>query len=536
LRDFSVIAIYISSLPPLTRRRSMNSGSEITLLDLFSAALRQRWLIAGVTLIAACSSIALYKALPRKYGSEGSLYVQVGRANIGLDPTTNSKPISIQDSRETEIRSVLEIARSQSVLRRVVDQVGAEAILAGGWKILDKLPSLLSSGQGDFDGMTSEEYRTQKTRELAVRELQSNLSISLEKNTSVISVFAASTSPKLSQAIVEKLMAETRGKHLEIHATGSSRKIFQQELIRQQEQLDRATEKLRDFRNQHGFLSVDAAKSTEQAVLDKLELQLSDVDAELSQVDRRVQELQSKLADIPELLETPVEGKERLSTEKALSDMFALETERAKLLATYSEEHPKVIQITGQIESLREELGDLPEERTELAAVPNKTYENVKTELVSATAALEGLKGKKLTLSEQRRETDKRLTELNQLDTESQVIQREIDIARRQLQLYIEKQGEAQILDQLDQERISDVVVAQPAVLMVKHVSPNPVVLLPACTLLGFVLGCLGALLREWPLQGASHTSKKDNTPEQLDDLPVLVNLPEVELTKAAVR
>jgi uncharacterized protein involved in exopolysaccharide biosynthesis len=331
-------------------------------------------------------------------------------------------------------------------------------------------------------------------------------------------------------------MAATRERHLDIHATGTSRKIFQQELIRQQEQLDRATEKLRDFRNQHGFLSVDAAKSTEQAVLDKLELQLSDVDAELAQVGRRVDELKSNLANIPELLETPVEGKERLSTEKALSDMFALETERAKLLATYSEEHPRVIQITGQIESLREELGDLPEERTELAAVPNKTYENVKTELVTATAALEGLKGKKQTLAEQRLETDKRLTELNQLDIESQVLQRDIDIARRQLQLYIEKQGEAQILDQLDQERISDVVVAQPAVLMVKHVSPNPVVLLPACTLLGFVMGCLAALIREWPLRGSSARRGESGQKEYLDDLPVLMHLPEVELSKATSR
>jgi uncharacterized protein involved in exopolysaccharide biosynthesis len=186
----------------------MNSGSEITLLDLFSSALRQRWLIAGATLLAAFASIALYKSLPRKYGSEGSLYVQVGRANIGLDPTTTSKPISIQDSRETEIRSVLEIARSQSVLRSVVDQVGAEAILAGGWKIFDQIPNPFSGGPFDFEGMTAEEYRAQKTRELAVRELQSNLSVSLEKNTSVISVFATSSSPKLSQSIVEKLMAE----------------------------------------------------------------------------------------------------------------------------------------------------------------------------------------------------------------------------------------------------------------------------------------------------------------------------------------
>lgn len=512
----------------------MSITNELTLADLAGAVLRRRGIVLFTFLTIVGLGLVLYKVLPRKYGSEGRLYVQVGRAHSSLDPTSNSKPISIQDSRETEVRSVLELARSQAVLRQVVDEVGAEAILDAGWKLPIPFPSLLGGGNPDPDGMSPADYAAQKARELAVKELQAELSIGLEKNTSVISVFATAGNPKLAQAIVERMMQATQQKHMEIHATAPSRRFFQQEFDRQTQELDAAIEAQRDFRNRHGFLSVDSARGTEQSVLDKLELQLIDVDAELAQVRGRTDELELKLAEIPELLSTPVEGKERLSTERALSDMFALEAERAKLLATYSDEHPRVVQITSQLKSMQAELDTLPEERTELAAVPNKTYENVKTELVSATAALEGLEARRETLLRQRRESGERLQELNQLEVDSQLLQRDIDVARRQLDVYIQKQGEAEVLDQLDKERISDVVVAQPAMLMVKHVSPNAMTFLPLCGAFGMGLGVLLALAREWP-----SLRRRLRGPEEraaLPELPVLVHLPKVASRRAVVR
>jgi uncharacterized protein involved in exopolysaccharide biosynthesis len=169
-----------------------------------------------------------------------------------------------------------------------------------------------------------------------------------------------------------------------------------------------------------------------------------------------------------------------------------------------------------------------------LTAVPNKTYENVKTELVSATAALEGLEGRRETLQRQRRECGLRLQELNQLDVESQLLQRDIDVARRQLEVYIQKQGEAEVLDQLDKERISDVVIAQPAVLMVKHVSPNAMTFLPLCAAFGLGLGVLLALYLEWPKLAA--IGRLPVEADSLPELPVLMHLPKVASRRAVVR
>jgi len=54
---------------------------------------------------------------PRKYISESRLFVRVGRENIGLDTTaTTGQTISLAESRENEITSILDILESQTVL------------------------------------------------------------------------------------------------------------------------------------------------------------------------------------------------------------------------------------------------------------------------------------------------------------------------------------------------------------------------------------------------------------------------------------
>src|SRR5437773_2150058 len=69
---------------------------------------------------------------PRAYQSEARLYVRVGRESIGLDPTaTTGQTISLSDSREFEMNSVMDVIDSRAVLERVVDTLGAEAVLSG---------------------------------------------------------------------------------------------------------------------------------------------------------------------------------------------------------------------------------------------------------------------------------------------------------------------------------------------------------------------------------------------------------------------
>ena len=115
--------------------------------------------------------LAAFLVWPRKYSSEGKVYVQLGRIATEISPTTGSQSISVQDTRESEVLSVVEIIRSRGVTEAVVDEVGAKRILASPLdKFIPKisLPKFSSSSK---DGLSAKEYKRLKQRERAAKKL-----------------------------------------------------------------------------------------------------------------------------------------------------------------------------------------------------------------------------------------------------------------------------------------------------------------------------------------------------------------------------
>jgi uncharacterized protein involved in exopolysaccharide biosynthesis len=421
------------------------------------------------------------------------------------------------------------------VLEEVAEAVGPEEILAGGFEFLPGwLSGLLPAGEGETtDGLSASELERLRQLELAARELSENLTVYLEKNTSVISVYVKSHRAGLSQRIVNMLMERAREHHLRIHSASSSRDFFAREYADQSHQLDEAIVAQRDFRNARGYLSLEAARTTLQGMIDRVEVQLVDVEVELANTDAQVAGLTGRLAGLSEFVQTPAAGLESLSTEGARARYFDLQTERARLLAQYDEGHYRITEIDRQLREISGELDKLPRERTQTSAVVNPVHEKIQTELVSLQGRQEGLKQRRQSLLEKQRDALQRLAKLNDDELQSSQLQREIDIARSHLAIYSQKLGEAKVLDQLDQQALSAVVIAQPAVYMVKHVSPKGSIVLPAGVLLSGLLGllaCLQGTFRE------NRLASRRQAAEQALDATVLATLPRVSTRGNLVR
>ena len=103
----------------------MNS-TPLTIGQILSALKRHKFKSFLAWLIVFSAVIVMFLLWPRKFGSEGRLYIQLGRNNTTLTPTSGTGSVSIQDTRETEIRSVLEIIKSRAVLEAAVKDLGAE--------------------------------------------------------------------------------------------------------------------------------------------------------------------------------------------------------------------------------------------------------------------------------------------------------------------------------------------------------------------------------------------------------------------------
>ena len=116
--------------------------NQLTVLQLLGVLNRHRFKAFIVWFLVMLVFLAAFLVWPRKYSSEGKVYVQLGRIATEISPTTGSQSISVQDTRESEVLSVVEIIRSRGVTEAVVDEVGAKRILASP---LDKFCLLYTS-------------------------------------------------------------------------------------------------------------------------------------------------------------------------------------------------------------------------------------------------------------------------------------------------------------------------------------------------------------------------------------------------------
>jgi uncharacterized protein involved in exopolysaccharide biosynthesis len=510
----------------------MNNNT-LTLAQIVAALKRHKikaiftWLM--VTLFVA----ALFVVWPRQYGSEGTLYVLMGRNNASITPTSGSASVMVQDTRETEIRSVLEMIKSRAVLESVAEEIGPEVILKSKWSHLVpeiKLPSFLAS-EGD-DGMSIEEYNKLKKKEAATRKLEKSITVHAEKKTSIISVFVKASSAKLAQKIVNRIFEQTRKVHLKIHAAKGSAVFFDEQFDSQEQNLVKAVNNLAKFRNEKEFLSVGAARDTLQNVIGSLDGNLVNAEVAQAEAEKRLEKLQLLISQTAPQIAVPTKGVERLSFEDSRTELFKLESERERLVATYHEQHPEVIRVESQLKRVKESLEGMAQDRTESAMASNPVFEDLKVDCLRAEAEKAAADSRVNALAKKKLEAVAQMKRLNQDEIEADQLQRDVDIARQYLGIFTQKRGEAKALSSLDDRKISDVVVAQEANFNVKHVAPKGSLVLP----LGFIAGLLGALAMAL-FCDRNHLSGtlNESEVEQVLDLPVLVTLPRVYSTRNMV-
>ncbi len=515
-----------------------SSQRTISLGQLFQAANNHK-LPGIVTLIAVFGMVvAVWVLLPRKYGSEGRLFVQIGRANLGLNNAPDdSRGISIQDTRETEILSVAELIKSYDLLGAVVDEIGSARILANSWMFpdIDGLRRRFTGGPASGDSLgeySSAEYDRLRTRERAIELLEREIDVWSEKKTSVISVYCTAATPPLAQQVVDLVMEKAREKHVAIHSASRSRNFFDRELERQQEELASAEKALAEFRTGHKILSIEQARNILDGVIEKLENQRVDVDVDLDQSLARIGELSEQLRQVSKQLEMPTRGLQSESTEGAHIRLYERIGEKARLRAKYSSEHPKISEIDAEIEALQTEIAALPIVREESALVQNPVYEQLKVELALEESRARSLEGRRDEVETKYGGAMEELTRLNGLELQSAALQRAIDVASQEFSIYARKRGEARVVDQLDQHSISDVVIAQPASLVLKRQSPKGSVMLPiGFAFAGFAALFVTLLADRKNLSGLS-------TPEEVEEalqIPVLVSIPRVHSSRLPV-
>jgi polysaccharide chain length determinant protein (PEP-CTERM system associated) len=240
-------------------------------------------------------------------------------------------------------------------------------------------------------------------------------------------------------------------------------------------------------------------------LMERNERELSTTIQQIRNLEERKIYLQSELAQVSPTTDIyNSSGSRVMGTEDRLR---ALQTEYLALASRYTEAHPTLTKMKGEIEALEKELGANTSKKNKSHS-DNPAYLQLETQLQAAETELASLKNIREELEDKIKSFEDRLMKSPQVEREYRNLTRDYENAVTKYQEVKAKQLEAQLAESLERERKGErfSLIEPPQFPEIPH-KPNRVLI----GFLGFVLGVFGGLgnvaLRE-SLDDAIHGKK----------------------------
>jgi uncharacterized protein involved in exopolysaccharide biosynthesis len=477
-----------------------------------------------------CASIAATVLIAPKYQSEAKLFVRLGRENVAIDPTAtlsnDAHVVSTPQVRESEINSAVAIASSRSLIERVVDALGTDAILQP--KKRDDEPASSKKSLLGIDVsavMKSLNVGTGTPRESAIEKVKKNLTVVAVADSSVIRIAYEGKTPESSRDVVKTIVDEFMAENMRLNRTPQSEEFLQEQADRLKGELEKVEAEVRN-------LKLDAGLSTSSYQIQLLADQISaaetsrDVAAQdIAATRREVAALRASLETTPkQRILQQVAGMPNVGANGMREQLYTLERLEKQLLSTYTPEYIEVRQVQQQIEDARKVLdGDSPT-RQEVTEGLNPSYTAMETRLLEKEASLESLQARVSQIDRSLESLGKRRDSLTDADLKLACIDRERSLKETQYRTFASKLVEAQIDRALEVQRISNIGVVQEASLEPVPISPNAI----RNILLGILAGCAGAAGVVYLSETLASTVQSPLDIEQRVGIPLLGVVPEL--------
>lgn len=421
--------------------------------------------------------IVTYLLLPRKYMSDGRLFVQVGRSSVGASPDATQGVLSLQDSRETEVKSVVAMLQSRELAGRVVDEVGAERIIDSASMfndVLGWLPSMPLSSSASNDGeLSAEEVDEIKLRNKAVKKLMKKLAFEHEKTTTVVTIAASMQNPYLARDVVDAYLKQYQMMHVELNKRQSSDGFFDSQFKVYEQRLEESETELREFRDSIGSLTVDGARGILQQEINQLRLDRVTTEVGYSQAKEKAAQLATQLKTIPALVKGTNTNVSSLARDGATELLFQLQLQEAELSAKLESSNPRLIAIREAIEKSKTEIKDIPTSFKEAGMALNTAHADVVVMFANVSAESMALRKRLETADEAIEAKLAEIKTLNLAEVLGDKVKREIEIQKMAMFKMADKRAESDTIGALDSEHITNVTIAQDASLLFKKIFPS---------------------------------------------------------------
>jgi len=451
------------------------------------------------------ASVALGTFLmPRQYESSMKVLVKNERADLVVSPDARNVAQFRGDVSENEVNSEIELLTSNDLVAQVVRacrlyERATGTVQAAG----EPLPEAL---------------------EKAARKLQRDLNITPVRKANIILITYSAPTPELAASVLKQLSSAYLDAHLKVHRTAGTQEFFSDQAARYEAQLRDAETQLRQFRVRNDLTSVAEQKNLVFGKTLDSETALRETTAALAETSTRVRELRKQVSGQERRIVTQSRIVPNQYSVERLNTMLAeLENRRTQSLMKFRPDDRAVVEVEQEITDTRAAL----DRASKLASVEESTDVNplrrdLESDLARAELEEAGLQARHDSVARILAAYRTRLAQIESAGIEHDALQRTAQESEENYLLYVRKREEARIADSLDQQKISNVAIAEAPV--EHHLPAKPIVLLNLT--LGFFLAGVVSLGAAF---GAEYSGGSFHTPAELEaatGFPVLTTVP----------
>lgn len=242
----------------------------------------------------------------RDFESSSKLFIRKGRETVTVDPlaSASGQVVSVTDTQDREINSIISIFRNRDLLEQVVDEVGPETILnyqdedeQAKPKPDSPVKQAVVENIGKLKTFMRESGLLEQVseREEAVASLRDALSIEAGNGSAVIKVSVKASSPKLAQLLNKKVIDAYSAYHVMANKSSGSYNFLDEQAADLSEQLKAASESLAELKIKNNVLSLGAKKEAMEQRLMSIDNLRIGVTADLAASGSKIRQLQSQL-------------------------------------------------------------------------------------------------------------------------------------------------------------------------------------------------------------------------------------------------
>lgn len=430
------------------------------------------------------------------YEAKAQILVKIGRENIYIPPNSSTSQI-IKPNLEDQINSEIELLKSRSLSENVVKYLGAKNIY------------------NNLDDSN------------AVIEFQKSFSAEGIEKSNVIELRFKHENPKMAATIVNTLANTYLEKHLLIYKNSQSYNFFEEQSKLLKSKLEKAEEALRSFKKQQSITNIGEEQRLLLNQIGNLRAEMNRTVSQEAETRNRILQIRQQLNTTPENItqEEVVDYNSSLISNLE-ARLVELQLKEKELLVKYTPQSRLVENVKEEIQLVRDKLIDQKSKQYGKSSIGlNATYQRLKEELFKNQAEYKALAAKKEIQNVQFEDYKAKLEKLNNIEVEIKRLEQMVNVNHQNYQLYMNKFEESRISDAMDNKKIANVSLIEPAFPPLKPVSPK--VLLNI--FIGILLGAFGGIGLGFFSEFLDDSLEKPEDVERVLQLPVLASIPEIE-------